>query len=229
MNSGSIFYLSPECQGGLFEPVESYSTAQADLWALGVILVNLVCGRNPWRQALATDVGFRAYLDDPGTLATILPLSHASSAILAGLFAPNPCDRISLAQLRAQVIAAPAFSTSSPTLGSQSYPSSTTRCSEPKVSMHFVGDYAEWTTPEDSAAAPAIVPHYYQQQHCNRNHHQVVAFGAVIHHHCHSGALGHQHILRPNTDEIDNWSQLAHCGGASSQGPQWDSRLWFTL
>lgn len=110
-DSGSTFYLSPECQGRLFEPVEAYSTAQADLWSLGVILVNLACGRNPWRQACADDETFRAYLEDPNLLSTILPLSQAASNILAGLFAQNPNDRISITTLRAMVVAAPNFST----------------------------------------------------------------------------------------------------------------------
>jgi hypothetical protein len=44
-------------------------------------------------------------------LATILPLSSASSTILAGLFSRNPADRINIAQLRAMVVAAPNFST----------------------------------------------------------------------------------------------------------------------
>jgi len=111
ISSGSTFYLSPECQGGLFDPVDAYSTAQADLWSLGVILVNLACGRNPWRQACADDDTFRAYLEDPTVLGSILPLSTWSTSILARLFAQNPADRISLAQLRAMVVAAPSFST----------------------------------------------------------------------------------------------------------------------
>lgn len=109
--SGSTFYLSPECQGGLFEPVDSYSTIQADLWSLGVILVNLACVRNPWKQASLEDETFRAYVEDPSLLSQILPLSSSTAAICAGVFARNPADRINLAQLRAMVVAAPSFST----------------------------------------------------------------------------------------------------------------------
>ncbi|TXT06235.1 uncharacterized protein COLE_05566 [Cutaneotrichosporon oleaginosum] len=111
---GSTFYLSPECQGGLFEPVDSYSTIQADLWSLGIILVNLACVRNPWKQATLEDDTFRAYVDDPSILARILPLSASTADICAGLFARNPADRISLRQLRQMVINAPSFSAPPP-------------------------------------------------------------------------------------------------------------------
>ncbi|GMK56229.1 hypothetical protein CspeluHIS016_0300690 [Cutaneotrichosporon spelunceum] len=107
---GSTFYLSPECQGGLFEPVENYSTVQADLWSLGIILINLACVRNPWKQATIDDETFRAYIEDPSILPRILPLSTATAEICAGLFAANPADRISLAQLTSMVKRAPSFS-----------------------------------------------------------------------------------------------------------------------
>ena len=101
--SGSTFYLSPECQGGLFERLESYSTRSNDIWSLGVILVNLTCGRNPWRQACPNDETFRAYVHNPEFLRTILPISHQTNHILKGLFALDPRDRLSLRDLRSLV------------------------------------------------------------------------------------------------------------------------------
>ncbi|BEJ11665.1 hypothetical protein CspHIS471_0201250 [Cutaneotrichosporon sp. HIS471] len=111
---GSTFYLSPECQGGLFEPVDSYSTVQADLWSLGIILINLACVRNPWKQATIDDETFRAYVDDPSILGRILPVSDSTAKICAGLFASNPADRITLAQLTSMVKRAPSFSAPPP-------------------------------------------------------------------------------------------------------------------
>lgn len=104
VRSGSTFYISPECQGGLFTPVDSYSSVQADLWSLGVVLVNLACGRNPWRQACAEDETFRAYLEDPSILEAILPLSSSASSILALLFAQDPNSRLTLEELRSMVL-----------------------------------------------------------------------------------------------------------------------------
>ncbi|WWD21105.1 hypothetical protein CI109_105586 [Kwoniella shandongensis] len=101
---GSTFYLSPECQGGLFERLESYSTETNDVWSLGVILVNLTCGRNPWRQACPSDETFRAYVHNSDFLRTILPISHATNQILKGLFALEPQDRTSLKVLREQIL-----------------------------------------------------------------------------------------------------------------------------
>ncbi|CAD6584258.1 MAG: hypothetical protein TREMPRED_003781 [Tremellales sp. Tagirdzhanova-0007] len=106
---GSTFYLSPECQGGLFERLESYNTEKNDIWSLGVILVNLTCGRNPWRQACPSDDTFRAYVHNPDFLRTILPISNALNVILKGLFALEPRDRTSLRQLRKQILAVETF------------------------------------------------------------------------------------------------------------------------
>ncbi|TXT08728.1 hypothetical protein VHUM_02856 [Vanrija humicola] len=227
---GSTFYLSPECQGGLFEPVESYSTAQADLWSLGVILVNLACGRNPWRQARADDDTFRAYLDDPSLLATILPLSPASSAILAGLFTRNPADRIGLAQLRAMVIAAPTFSTHSHTTAfkAHSHLPSPAPSPEPRLDLstpaHLVSGSAQWhqvtvaagTSP--AATAPAIqepaVPHPYQL-HPHHNHDLQPKYPAVAHHRS-TGPRHHQHLAAH-----DSWSRGAECAATSDDGAQY--------
>ncbi|WVR09122.1 hypothetical protein IAU60_006184 [Kwoniella sp. DSM 27419] len=106
---GSTFYLSPECQGGLFERLDSYATETNDIWALGVILVNLSCGRNPWRQACPNDETFRAYVHNPDFLRTILPISRATNRILKGLFALEPRDRTPLHILREQILRVDTF------------------------------------------------------------------------------------------------------------------------
>ncbi|MCO5610614.1 hypothetical protein L7F22_064853 [Adiantum nelumboides] len=59
---GSTFYMGPECQGGISTNLADYDTAANDVWSLGVILVNLICGRNPWKQATMSDETFREYL-----------------------------------------------------------------------------------------------------------------------------------------------------------------------
>ena len=78
-----------------------------DIWSLGVILVNLTCGRNPWRQACPSDETFRAYLDNPDFLRSILPISLPCNDLLKRIFSLNPMARISLAELRDAVIKMP--------------------------------------------------------------------------------------------------------------------------
>ncbi|TKA49999.1 hypothetical protein B0A53_06536, partial [Rhodotorula sp. CCFEE 5036] len=106
---GSTFYMSPECQGGLFQRLSTYSTQHNDIWSLGVILVNLTCGRNPWKQACPSDETFCAYLGNPDFLRSILPISDHTNRILKRIFALNPQARISLAELRREIMAVRKF------------------------------------------------------------------------------------------------------------------------
>ncbi|CAH7670017.1 kinase-like domain-containing protein [Phakopsora pachyrhizi] len=101
---GSTFYMSPECQGGLFQKLGCYSTIHNDIWSLGVILVNLTCGRNPWKQACPSDETFKAYLSNPEFLRSILPISLPLNQLLKRIFSLNPLGRISLEDMKAQVL-----------------------------------------------------------------------------------------------------------------------------
>ena len=42
-----------------------YASSANDVWSLGVILVNLTCGRNPWKQASFDDSTYRAFTRSP--------------------------------------------------------------------------------------------------------------------------------------------------------------------
>ncbi|KAG0201949.1 hypothetical protein BGX28_005393 [Mortierella sp. GBA30] len=100
---GSTFYLSPECQGGYVETVKSYDSAANDVWSLGVILINLVFGRNPWKQACARDETFAAYVLNNDFLQTILPMSSELNEIIKTIFCLNPRKRIALSELAKRV------------------------------------------------------------------------------------------------------------------------------
>ncbi|KAK4112043.1 Pkinase-domain-containing protein [Canariomyces notabilis] len=99
---GSTFYMSPEC---LDHSSRSpfYYCAPNDVWSLGVILVNLTCGRNPWKQASFEDSTYRAYTRSQDFLKTILPVSDELNDILGRIFTRDPHQRITLAELRARI------------------------------------------------------------------------------------------------------------------------------
>ena len=65
-----------------------------------MILVNLSCGRNPWKRASYDDSTFRAYMNDPEALRSILPLSRELDSILRRVFQVNPDRRITISALR---------------------------------------------------------------------------------------------------------------------------------
>ncbi|KAL2257471.1 hypothetical protein VTK26DRAFT_133 [Humicola hyalothermophila] len=101
---GSTFYMSPEClDHSSRRPF--YYCAPNDVWSLGVILVNLTCGRNPWKQASVEDSTYRAYTKSRDFLKTILPVSDELNDILGRIFTPDPDQRIALPELRARILA----------------------------------------------------------------------------------------------------------------------------
>lgn len=100
---GSTFYMSPECQDqSSGKPY--YACAPNDIWSLGVILVNLTCGRNPWKSASSKDSTFRAFKEDRHFLKTILPLSDELNDILGMIFELDPTKRIKLDELRQRIL-----------------------------------------------------------------------------------------------------------------------------
>ncbi|KAL4928383.1 serine/threonine-protein kinase [Aspergillus undulatus] len=106
---GSTFYMSPECQQPNPRPMSYYQSAPNDVWSLGVILVNLTCGRNPWKRASIEDSTFRAYLKDTFFLKSILPLSDEVVCILSRVFEIDPSKRITIPELRQLILECPRF------------------------------------------------------------------------------------------------------------------------
>lgn len=104
---GSSFYMGPECQGGLSARLSHYNTAANDVWSLGVILINLICGRNPWKQASTQDETFREYLKDPDFIKKVLPISEETNAVLKRIFTFRSESRCSIRSLRRWVNAIP--------------------------------------------------------------------------------------------------------------------------
>ena len=90
-----------ECQGGYFAPTRSYSPLFNDVWSLGIILLNLITGRNPWKSASADDCTFQAYLKDPRHfLPTVLPISEEVNLLLTRTLEVDWRRRITLREMK---------------------------------------------------------------------------------------------------------------------------------
>ncbi|OAX42428.1 kinase-like protein [Rhizopogon vinicolor AM-OR11-026] len=99
--TGSVYHMSPECQGGDFAPTGSYSPLFNDIWSLAIILLNLATGRNPWKSASSSDPTFQAYLQDPPNfLPTVLPISPEVNEILCRMLEVDWRHRLTLAEVR---------------------------------------------------------------------------------------------------------------------------------
>ena len=54
-----------------------------DIWSLGIILLNLVTGRNPWKSATEDDPTYLAYRREPSRfLPSVLPISEELNSLL---------------------------------------------------------------------------------------------------------------------------------------------------
>jgi serine/threonine protein kinase len=106
---GSAYYMSPECQGGLDAKGTYYASAPNDVWALGVILINLSSGRNPWNQANLSDPLFRNYLTNPEFLYNAINASCEFREIISRVFCIDPLNRCSIPELRFYVKSCPRF------------------------------------------------------------------------------------------------------------------------
>jgi len=117
--TGSVYHMSPgkafsrfiqtsflslcdiECQAGDSTPGSSYSPMYNDIWSLGIILLNLTTGRNPWKSATPDDPTYEAYLNDPDNfLTSVLPISDELNDILVQILETDWTARMSLNAFR---------------------------------------------------------------------------------------------------------------------------------
>jgi hypothetical protein len=112
-NCGSERYMSPENYAD--DADVPYSPASSDVWACGVLLVNLLSGRNPWNvPCLRRDPLFAAYQGQSASfLVKHLDVSHELSRVLARVFALDPEARPDAASFARMLIVPDATSPSS--------------------------------------------------------------------------------------------------------------------
>lgn len=174
-NCGSSFYFSPgtfflkfailfiltlyslylECQGftldnNISKRVDNYDTKMNDVWSLGIILINLVSGRNPWKQANLEDSAFAAYVKQPRKFfRMILPgISKSLDRILIRIFCLDPTKRITLEELRNMILVCRSFTTTKLTplsIKPITPPSSQLECTKSFEStvLAYIGDYID--------------------------------------------------------------------------------------
>lgn len=88
-----------------------YPRAASDVWSLGVILLNLLFGRSPWKKAsFVEDIVYKGFSIDPRRLEYVLPVSKELNTIMADVFHPDPYRRIDITELRRRIVACNCFS-----------------------------------------------------------------------------------------------------------------------
>ncbi|KAF2156103.1 kinase-like protein [Myriangium duriaei CBS 260.36] len=106
---GSDRYMAPE-QFDSFNSV-GYSPAAADTWAIGICLLNVLFGRNPFASPTHADPLFSDYLHDHQSLFDVFPnMSQDTYEILRDCLAVDPAKR-SLANARDHLLRVVSFTT----------------------------------------------------------------------------------------------------------------------
>ncbi|KAJ3150448.1 hypothetical protein HDU86_006621 [Geranomyces michiganensis] len=100
MGCGSTRYMAPECLPGNTEP---YDCAKADAWSLGIVLVNLVSGKNPWYEADRSDPLYAAYLDGEDVLRETFGFSAEFDAVVRMILNPDPVCRLPVSEIWTKV------------------------------------------------------------------------------------------------------------------------------
>ncbi|KAI7862874.1 kinase-like domain-containing protein [Spinellus fusiger] len=102
---GSTTYLGPEHfeeEDGPEDTAVPYSTAASDVWSLGILLIALLFGRNPWEEATSVDPAYAEYKRHPSaTLTSLFPhLSPSLCEFLQSVLAICPAERPTVHTMR---------------------------------------------------------------------------------------------------------------------------------
>ncbi|CRG87094.1 hypothetical protein PISL3812_04109 [Talaromyces islandicus] len=105
---GSDRYMAPE----QFEPPQGgYSPAKADIWSIGICLLNILFARNPFVTPTESDILFADYVRDRQSLFDIFPnMSQDTFEILRHALAIDPSKR-TLSGVRDSILRTVSFTT----------------------------------------------------------------------------------------------------------------------
>ncbi|KAI0311704.1 kinase-like domain-containing protein [Amylostereum chailletii] len=105
---GSKLFMSPEC---LHEDLKltQYSSPHNDIWALGLILFTMITRQVPWEAATAADQWFAWFLEHPHLFGQANHIPAPVGALLLRILTFDPYARISLAELREEILKVETF------------------------------------------------------------------------------------------------------------------------
>lgn len=93
-----------ECQTSDATYEGIYSPQSCDIWSLGIVFLNIVTGRNPWRSATREDSTFRSYCRNPFYfLPKILPISLELNDVLVMMLNMEWRARPSIPEIRSAI------------------------------------------------------------------------------------------------------------------------------
>ncbi|KAL1935539.1 hypothetical protein VTP01DRAFT_4679 [Rhizomucor pusillus] len=107
---GSSTYLAPEHfdddQTDMMrgEELLPYDAAKSDVWSLGILLIALLFGRNPWQEATSVDASYAEFKRNPTMLkAQLFPdMSLALFRFLKNVLSLDASDRPSVSEMKQQ-------------------------------------------------------------------------------------------------------------------------------
>nr|VWO95940.1 Protein kinase domain-containing protein [Ganoderma boninense] len=81
------------------------SSAQSDVWALGIVLLNMLSGRVPWQSASTYEAAYVDFVRDPRHLlrSAYFPVSVGLNRVVRRMLRHNPAIRMRLDEVRAAV------------------------------------------------------------------------------------------------------------------------------
>jgi len=89
-----MIHLTTEVIGG-----KSFDSAAADVWALGILFVNVLCCRSPWTQASLVDNAYTQFLNEPDFLHKKLSLTTKGDALFLKVLSPHASRRVTMRKL----------------------------------------------------------------------------------------------------------------------------------